>query len=301
MIIYKTTNLINGKFYVGQDSNNNPEYYGSGTLLKRAIKKQGKQNFIKETLEICSTQEQLNAREKYWIKETKAQELGYNIAEGGTGGNTISEENKDRILNGFRGRKHTPESLKKMRGIKKNPKLSEKEIERRRQKLIEMRNDSEFIKKQEEGFKNCKNMNYSQKFLDMQKSENKRGEKSPMWGKKHTPETRNKMSASNNRYWLGKNQPPEAIEKRRQKMIGRKVSEEVKEKQRVKMTGENNPFYGETHTPEAKEKIRQSKINKTPEQMLETYNKFHISRMGYEPSEEQKQKKLQEYIKKKEK
>ena len=90
MIIYKTTNLINGKFYVGQDSKNNPEYYGSGNLLKRAIKKHGKQNFIKETLEVCCTQEQLNEREKYWIKETKARELGYNIAEGGTGGNTTT-------------------------------------------------------------------------------------------------------------------------------------------------------------------------------------------------------------------
>jgi hypothetical protein len=36
------------------------------------------------------------------------------------------------------------------------------------------------------------------------------------------------------------------------------------------------------------------------EQMLETYIKFHITKMGYEPSEEQKLKKLEEYIKKKE-
>lgn len=301
MIIYKTTNLINRKFYVGKDEKNNPNYLGSGINLNRAIKKYGRENFIKEIIEVCSTREELIEREKYWIKETKAQKLGYNIADGGWGGNTISEENKERILNGFRGRKHTPESLKKMRGIKKNSKLSEKEIERRRQKLIEMRNDSEFMKKQEEGFKNCKNMNYSQKFLDMQKSENKRGEKSPNWGRKASEETRRKMSKSNNRCWFGKKHPPEAIEKRRQKMLGRKVSEEVKEKQRVKMIGERNPFYGQTHTPEAKEKIRQSKINKTPEQMLETYIKFHISRIGYEPSEEQKQNKLQEYIKKKEK
>ena len=42
-------------------------------------------------------------------------------------------------------------------------------------------------------------------------------------------------------------------------------------------------------------------VNKTPEQMLETYIKFHITRKGYEPSEKQKQKKLEEYIKKKEK
>jgi len=309
MIIYKTTNLNNGKFYVGQDSKNNPEYYGSGNLLKRAIKKHGKQNFIKETLEVCCTQEQLNEREKYWIKETKARELGYNIAEGGTGGNTISEENKERILNGFKGRNHTPESLEKMRGIKKNPKLSEKEIERRRQKLIEMRNDSEFMKNQEEGFKNCKNMNYSQKFLDMQKSENKRGKKSPNWGRKTSEETKRKQSEyhKNNpvRYWSGKKRTAESIEKRKNTLEKNKKEnphkyEQLKENQRVKMTGEGNPFYGQTHTPESKEKMSQSKINKTPRQMLETYIKFHISRMGYEPSEDQKKKKLEEYIKKRE-
>jgi hypothetical protein len=37
MIIYKTTNLINQKFYVGKDTHNNPNYYGSGKRLKLAI------------------------------------------------------------------------------------------------------------------------------------------------------------------------------------------------------------------------------------------------------------------------
>lgn len=302
MIIYKTTNLINGKFYVGQDSNNNPEYYGSGNLLKKAIKKYGKENFIKETLEVCSTEEELNEREKYWIKETKVQELGYNIADGGTGGNTMCEENRERIINGFKGRKHRQESIEKMR-IKRKPKLSNKEIERRSKKLKEMRNDPEFMQKQEIGFKNCKNMNYSPEFLAMQKSENKRGEKSPNWGRKASEETRQKLSKSYKRSpertqkFLENINTPEAKEKRRQKILGQKRSEGFREK----ISGENNPFYGQIHTPEAKEKMRQSKINKTPEQMLETYIKFHISRMGYEPSEEQKKKKLQEYIKKRSK
>jgi hypothetical protein len=46
MIIYKTTNIINGKYYVGKDINNSESYLGSGVLLKRAIKKYGKENFI---------------------------------------------------------------------------------------------------------------------------------------------------------------------------------------------------------------------------------------------------------------
>ena len=41
MIIYKTTNLINGKFYIGKDSKNDPNYLGSGKILKKAFKKYG--------------------------------------------------------------------------------------------------------------------------------------------------------------------------------------------------------------------------------------------------------------------
>lgn len=37
MIIYKTTNIINGKIYIGQDSNNNPKYIGSGKILKKKL------------------------------------------------------------------------------------------------------------------------------------------------------------------------------------------------------------------------------------------------------------------------
>ena len=38
MIIYKTTNLINGKIYVGKDSNNNPNYLGSGQIIKKLLR-----------------------------------------------------------------------------------------------------------------------------------------------------------------------------------------------------------------------------------------------------------------------
>ncbi len=72
MIIYKTTNLINGKFYVGKDASNNPNYYGSGLLLAKAIKKYGKENFKKEILEECQSLKDLNIREKYWIASLDA-------------------------------------------------------------------------------------------------------------------------------------------------------------------------------------------------------------------------------------
>jgi group I intron endonuclease len=84
MIIYKTTNLVNGKIYVGQDKNNNPYYYGSGKLLKAAVKKYGQKNFKKEILEECYTLQELNEKEIYWIKTLNSVDktIGYNISDG---------------------------------------------------------------------------------------------------------------------------------------------------------------------------------------------------------------------------
>ena len=100
MVIYKTTNLINGRFYVGQDVNNNPNYIGSGLLLKQSIDRYGKDNFKKEILEYCSSKEVLNEREIFWIQELKAQErgVGYNITDGGSGGDVFTNHpDKEKI------------------------------------------------------------------------------------------------------------------------------------------------------------------------------------------------------------
>jgi len=88
MIIYKTTNLINGKFYIGKDAKNNKSYLGSGKLLKHAIQKYGKENFKKEILEYCIDFKHLDEREIYWIHKYNAIEDGYNLTEGGSGGDT---------------------------------------------------------------------------------------------------------------------------------------------------------------------------------------------------------------------
>jgi len=91
--IYKTTNKLNGRIYVGQSKFNpsdNPEYLGSGYILRKAIAHYGRGNFLKEVIEECSTREQLCERERYWIATLKATDrvLGYNICEGGQFGDT---------------------------------------------------------------------------------------------------------------------------------------------------------------------------------------------------------------------
>ena len=85
MIIYKTTNLINNKIYIGKDEKNNPNYLGSGIIFKKALKKYGRINFKKEILESCNNLDYLYEREIYWIEKLNARDpnIGYNIASGG--------------------------------------------------------------------------------------------------------------------------------------------------------------------------------------------------------------------------
>lgn len=86
MYIYKTTNKVNGKLYIGQSVlPYNTIYLGSGNLIKLAIRKYGRNAFTKKLLEECTTQEELDSREKFWIAYYSSTERskGYNISIGG--------------------------------------------------------------------------------------------------------------------------------------------------------------------------------------------------------------------------
>ena len=72
MVVYLVENLINGKKYIGMDTNNNPRYLGSGTLQKKAIKKYGRENFKKTILEYCSSIKELEQIETWWINHLDA-------------------------------------------------------------------------------------------------------------------------------------------------------------------------------------------------------------------------------------
>ena len=87
--LYKTTNLKNNKFYIGVKSSydpNNDRYLGSGFLLKKAIKKYGKENFKKEILEYFNNQEDKFKREAEIVNEQLINDPNcYNITLGGRG------------------------------------------------------------------------------------------------------------------------------------------------------------------------------------------------------------------------
>lgn len=87
-VVYLTTNNIDGKKYIGVDSKNNPEYLGSGKILKRSINKYGRENFTKEILFEFDTEEDAYLKEIELISELSAVESEeyYNIHPGGKGG-----------------------------------------------------------------------------------------------------------------------------------------------------------------------------------------------------------------------
>ncbi len=94
--IYKITNNINGKFYVGMHKTKNLEdgYFGSGKLLKRAINKHGREHFTKEYLFIFDTYEEMISKEIELINEELVKNpLSYNLTVGGWGGNRIRDPN----------------------------------------------------------------------------------------------------------------------------------------------------------------------------------------------------------------
>lgn len=95
--IYRITNKVNGKCYIGQSTHiekrwtkhrntaTNPKYHEYNYPLYRAMRKYGLQNFSFEVLEECLVKD-LNEKEKYYIFLYKSQlsQSGYNQDEGGT-------------------------------------------------------------------------------------------------------------------------------------------------------------------------------------------------------------------------
>jgi group I intron endonuclease len=136
--IYKITNQVNGKFYVGKTMKSlNVRFYNhcydaikrnSNSYFHRAIRKYGKENFIIEEIESCENN--LSNREMFWISELSPH---YNQTLGGDGGmlgfkhseetkNLLSEKRMGKYTgkeNPFYGQHHTKETKEKLSKMRK--------------------------------------------------------------------------------------------------------------------------------------------------------------------------------------
>lgn len=125
-IVYKITNLEDGKVYVGQTVQKlNERLYQhvqcKKTAIGCAINKYGWENFKAEIIEECP-REMLNERERFWIKFYDCMApKGYNLTNGGDTNFTVSDETRAKISmantgenNPFYGKHHTPETRAKI-------------------------------------------------------------------------------------------------------------------------------------------------------------------------------------------
>jgi len=110
-IIYKITNKVNNKIYIGVHGTNDlhDSYMGSGISLKRAIKKYGKEHFIKEILHIFESIDEAYKLEETLVNdEFIARKDTYNMKLGGNRGPRNSG-----VDNPMYGRKHSVETRAK--------------------------------------------------------------------------------------------------------------------------------------------------------------------------------------------
>ena len=125
--VYLLTNKVNGKIYIGQHQGKylDENYFGGGYLISKAVKKYGKENFDKKVLEYCKSKKHLDEREKFYIKEYNAQdtEIGYNLSDGGQGGN-LGEKACKKISSSLKGVSKTIEHRKALSEANKGKTLS---------------------------------------------------------------------------------------------------------------------------------------------------------------------------------
>lgn len=191
--IYLTTNLVNGKIYIGQHQFNydNANYIGSGTLFSKAVRKYGKENFKRKILRVCKTKHELSVWEHVFIIKYKSydKKIGYNIALGDV---NTSECNPAKIPSV---RKKMSDFAKKRFSVPENNPMFGKHFSKETKKKMSIAQKGE--KSWMWGKKGELCHNYGRKLSDEQKkklSEKLSGKNNPNYGKHWSKEVKRKIS-----------------------------------------------------------------------------------------------------------
>ncbi len=129
MLIYKITNMVNGKIYIGKTKcklsqrwyiHCNLAKRGSNLYLHRAIRKYGLKSFVLEVLDTIGTEYHLSLAERFWIKKYRCNlpKYGYNMTLGGDGG-IATPETRRRISIARTGTHASEETKRKLSQIHK--------------------------------------------------------------------------------------------------------------------------------------------------------------------------------------
>ena len=136
MYIYKLTNIITNKVYIGKTTviierrikrHFNEAKKGSTLYLHSAIRKYGIKNFKVEQIDTANTLEELSKKEKYWIEYYKSydKKFGYNLTKGGEGG-ALTGDALERMKKSKKGKPHSEKQKARgydyLKGINKGEK-----------------------------------------------------------------------------------------------------------------------------------------------------------------------------------
>jgi len=184
-LIYKITNNLNNKIYVGKHKTEdiNDEYFGSGLLLGRAVEKHGKENFKKEIIIECSSEQEMNQKEIDIVDEDFiARDDTYNIMLGGQGGwDYVNENNFNRTTIAIEKHKQSCISTQKL-AVSKFVELLKTDMEFRKEF-----SDKQKARARLGGFSKCflgkTHSNESKKKMSDSKKGRKRGIENPSYGK----------------------------------------------------------------------------------------------------------------------
>jgi len=182
--IYKVTNKINGKIYIGAHETKNLDdgYMGSGKVIKLAQKKYGIENFEKEILEFFDDSEKMYEMESVLVTpKFVLKDNNYNILPGGHGGfNHINDGSKEHIEQCiFAGQQSSKEpALDRIKWLMENDKVwLDKKIKRFTKSLL-----SYYENGGESGFKNKKHSIDTKRKIGIKNSINQTGKKNSQYG-----------------------------------------------------------------------------------------------------------------------
>ncbi len=148
MIIYKITNKINGKVYIGQTVQSLHKRWGQHCrtdqsycrLLSHAIQKYGRENFTIEQIDHAHNRDELDAKEVYWIKfyDSMNRDKGYNLLGGGNKNHTVSEETRKKLSEAGKGRPCSEYAKLVLRLLRTGKPKPKEQIEKMRQTKIRL-------------------------------------------------------------------------------------------------------------------------------------------------------------------